>query len=254
MRLMNLRAIDLNLLVVLDALLDEAHVSRAAARLNLSQSAVSNALQRCRDLFGDPLLERGRGLMTRTARAEALRQPLKEVLSGVVGLVDPPEIALKDIRQTIRIVSADDPMSMIATDLMADLSINAPGLRIVFAPWQGADRAARALRDGDAELAISVFPEDAEDLEVREIIREDYVVALRRDHPAAKGFGIDAWLAWPHIVVSGQGEARTPLDVFAEVGSRARCRPCRTGLPSGAANPRRVGPNRDDAPSQPCRP
>lgn len=56
---MNLRSLDLNLLVVLDALLGEAHVSRAADRLGLSQPAASAALQRCRHLFRDELLERG---------------------------------------------------------------------------------------------------------------------------------------------------------------------------------------------------
>ncbi|MDZ4366992.1 MAG: LysR family transcriptional regulator, partial [Afipia sp.] len=55
---MNLRSVDLNLLVILDALLDEAHVSRAAIRLNLSQPATSASLGRLRQLFGDPLLER----------------------------------------------------------------------------------------------------------------------------------------------------------------------------------------------------
>ncbi|WP_201273047.1 helix-turn-helix domain-containing protein [Sinorhizobium meliloti] len=72
---MNLRSLDLNLLVVLDALLDEAHVSRAADRLGLSQPAASAALQRCRHLFRDELLERGRGTMRLTSRAEALRAP-----------------------------------------------------------------------------------------------------------------------------------------------------------------------------------
>jgi len=76
---MNLRSIDLNLLVVLDALLDEAHVGRAANRVGLSQPAASAALQRCRELFGDELLERGRGTMRRTVRAESLRGPLKSL-------------------------------------------------------------------------------------------------------------------------------------------------------------------------------
>ncbi len=60
---MNLRAVDLNLLVILDALFDEVHVSRAADRIGLSQPAMSSALERCRQLFGDRLLERGAGGM-----------------------------------------------------------------------------------------------------------------------------------------------------------------------------------------------
>ncbi|HZH10318.1 MAG TPA: LysR family transcriptional regulator, partial [Microvirga sp.] len=63
---MNLRSIDLNLLVILDALLDEAHVTRAANRLGLSQPATSSALDRCRYLFQDPLLERRKGGMRLT--------------------------------------------------------------------------------------------------------------------------------------------------------------------------------------------
>ncbi|SQC93817.1 HTH-type transcriptional regulator LeuO [Cedecea neteri] len=87
---MNLRTLDLNLLVVLDALLDEAHVTRAADRLCLSQSATSAALARCRDLFNDELLERGRGTMRLTPLAQSLRAPLKSVLGGITELIDPP--------------------------------------------------------------------------------------------------------------------------------------------------------------------
>ncbi|ERI13640.1 LysR family transcriptional regulator [Brucella intermedia] len=106
---MNLRSIDLNLLVVLDALLDEAHVGRAANRVGLSQPAASAALQRCRELFGDELLERGRGTMRRTVRAESLRAPLKSLLAGITELVDPSEPPLEEIRQSLRLSMADYP-------------------------------------------------------------------------------------------------------------------------------------------------
>ena len=112
---MNLRSIDLNLLVVLDALLDEAHVSRAAARLNLSQPATSSALDRCRHLFGDPVLERGKGGMQLTPKAEALRDPLKNLLVGIAAVVDAPEEQLSEIRQTVRITTADHPGILIAS-------------------------------------------------------------------------------------------------------------------------------------------
>jgi len=94
----------MNLLVVLDALLDEAHVSRAAHRLNMSQPAVSSALQRCRDLFGDPLLERGRGGMTRTLLAETLRAPLRSILAEVETL------------RAVRVTSALGEINLGATD------------------------------------------------------------------------------------------------------------------------------------------
>jgi DNA-binding transcriptional LysR family regulator len=84
---MNLSAIDLNLLVVLDAVLETGSATRAAARLHVTQSAVSNALRRARELFDDPLVVRtGRGLSP-TPVAEALAGPLRDTLAQVRGLL-----------------------------------------------------------------------------------------------------------------------------------------------------------------------
>ena len=74
----NLRAVDLNLLVILDALLSERHLSRAAERLHMSQPAVSHALARLRHLLGDPLLLRGKGGFQPMARALELARPLAD--------------------------------------------------------------------------------------------------------------------------------------------------------------------------------
>lgn len=219
---MNLRSVDLNLLTILDALLDEAHVSRAAVRLNMSQPAVSNALQRCRDLFGDPLLERGRGTMYRTPKAEALRAPLKSVLSNVAGLIDPPEVDLKNLEQVIRITTADDPMSFLAGPLIAALHDTSPGITPVFQPWHGAPASLQLLMDGDTDLAISVFDTSIEDLNMRTLIEENYVVAMRSGHPAARSFDLNAWLDWPHVIVSGQGTLRSPLDATLKSIGRSR--------------------------------
>src|SRR5258708_13236635 len=90
-RLMNLSALDLNLLVALDALLLEANVSRAAMRIGLSQPATSHALQRLRDLLGDPLLVRVGARMELTPRAQALRGPLPQALDQVRGLFIPDD-------------------------------------------------------------------------------------------------------------------------------------------------------------------
>jgi DNA-binding transcriptional LysR family regulator len=220
---MNLRSIDLNLLVVLDALLDEAHVSRAAHRLNLSQPAVSSALQRCRDLFGDPLLERGRGGMTRTPLAETLRPPLRSILAEVETLLDPQEVPLDRIERVVRITTADDPAALLACPLVEALARTAPGITVVFRPWLGQDAVARELLDGDTDLAIAVFDRNAENIEIRTLFDADYVVAMRKGHPAAAAFDLEAWLACPHIVVSGRGERRTPLDPqLAAMGHRRR--------------------------------
>jgi DNA-binding transcriptional LysR family regulator len=220
---MNLRTIDLNLLVILDALLDEAHVSRAAQRLGLTQPAVSAALQRCRALFDDPLLERGRAIMRRTPRGEALRAPLKALLGGVEALVDPPEIPLDQIRQSIRIMIADQIAALLLPQLLDRLQATAPGIDLVVRAWRGAEQAYTDLLSGDVHLAMSLFDRDVEGLDRRHILDEHYVVVMRRGHPAAAAFDLDAWLAFPHVVVSGSGETRTPLDArLGALGHRRR--------------------------------
>ena len=210
---MNLRSLDLNLLVVLDALLDEAHVSRAADRLNLSQPATSAALQRCRHLFGDELLQRGRGTMSRTPKAEALRAPLKSLLSGVVDLIDPSDVPLAEIRQTLRLaIMADYPALFIVAPLQKELQRTAPGIDLVIQPWHGTNVARAALLDGTCDLAFSVFPPSDDDLHRQEVLVEHYLIAMRAGHPAAEAFSLEAWLAYPHILVSGRKDTWTPLD------------------------------------------
>ncbi|MFC6490282.1 LysR family transcriptional regulator [Nitratireductor sp. GCM10026969] len=223
---MNLRSLDLNLLVVLDALLDEAHVSRAADRVGLSQPAASAALQRCRHVFRDELLERGRGTMRLTPKAEALRAPLKSLLAGVVDLVDPPKVPLSEIRQTLRVTMADYPALLVIAPMQQELQHSAPGVDLVIQPWHGADAARLRLMEGTADLAISVFPPAEDKLHREELLVEHYVVAMREGHPAASNFNLDTWLRYPHILVSGRGDTRTPLD--AELAGRGLAR--RVGL------------------------
>ncbi|MEJ5020336.1 LysR substrate-binding domain-containing protein [Ochrobactrum vermis] len=220
---MNLRGLDLNLLVILDALLDEAHVSRAADRLNLTQPAVSNALQRCRALFSDQLLERGHGMMRRTPKAETLRAPLKTILVGVVDLVEPPEVPLASLRQTIRICMADYPAIFVIKPLLKEIADTAPGIDIIIQPWHGPVAAREALVTGESDLALSVFPDADDELQRRLLLKENYMIAMRRDHRAATAFSLESWLDHPHILVSGRGDNSSPVDVaLAERGLSRR--------------------------------
>ncbi len=210
---MNLRGIDLNLLVVLDALLEEAHVSRAADRLGLSQPATSSALERCRHLFGDRLLERATGGMRLTSKAEALRPRLKDALAGVVDVLAPPEVPLTDLHQTVRLLMADNLAALLLGPLVAALSRTALGLDLVVQPWHGAPAALEALTRGTLDhLAASVFGSVGADIRREELLRESYVVAMRHDHPAVAGSDLNRWLFYPHVLVSGRGEVRGALD------------------------------------------
>ena len=219
---MNLRSIDLNLLVVLDALLDEAHVSRAARRVGLSQPAASSALDRCRQLLNDRLLERAPGGMRLTPKAKALKAPLRDLLASVSHLIgaEPPPLA--EIRQTVRIAMADAPGVMVAPRLYAEVGRSAPGLDLILLPWRGLPVALDGMTKGEIDLAVSVLPPPGASFRRRELFREDYVVVMRRDHPAAANFDLDRWLAYPHVLVSWTGEAAGDLDeALARLG-RAR--------------------------------
>ncbi|EJN04526.1 LysR family transcriptional regulator [Phyllobacterium sp. YR531] len=220
---MNLRSVDLNLLVVLDALLDEAHVSRAADRLGLSQPATSSALERCRHLLNDPLLERGKGGMRLTAKAESLREPLKNLLADVVSVLDPPDIDIAALRQTVRIIMGDYPTMVIAAELHQQLAMKAPGVNLVIQPWHGADEALDELAKGSVDLAVSVFPKSDVSFQRHDLLFQNYLVVMRKEHPAARDFNLEQWLAYPHILVSGRGDTKGPLDeALAVLGKQRR--------------------------------
>ncbi|MET0413026.1 MAG: LysR family transcriptional regulator [Polyangiaceae bacterium] len=217
---MNLRSLDLNLLVVLDALLAEQHVTRAGKRLGLSQPATSNALERLRRVFEDPLLERVPGGLAPTPRAQALREPLTALLAGVTSLVAGGPIPLEQLEQTVRLSIVDYGVPLLIAPLLGALAQRAPGVDLVCLPWSGADEAHRALEDGSLDLAISVAAPAT--LRSRPVLREEYVVAMRRRHPASK-LTLASWLAYPHVVVSGRGSPSGPLDaVLTERGRRRR--------------------------------
>ena len=220
---MNLRSVDLNLLVILDALLDEGHVTRAARRLALSQPATSSALERCRHLFKDPLLERGAGRMRLTPKAQSLREPLRQALANLKSALAPPSADLKTLKRTLSVAAADVFVSMVIPPLHERLRKSAPGIDLVIRPWRSASDSLHEIQQGVIDMAVSVIPESGEEIRRLEVLKETYVVAMRAKHPAARGFNLDKWLAYPHVLVSGRGETRGNLDeALARTGRTRR--------------------------------
>src|ERR1700754_1854336 len=129
-RPMNLAALDLNLLVALDALLLEANVSRAAMRVGLSQPAASHALRRLRDVLGDPLLVRTGARMELTPRAQALRAPLAQALDQVRGLFVSDDFDAARSERQFRLMMPDLAVELLMPPLMKKLDAAAPGVRI----------------------------------------------------------------------------------------------------------------------------
>jgi DNA-binding transcriptional LysR family regulator len=150
--------------------------------------------------------------MRLTAKAEALRAPLKSLLAGVIELIDPPDVPLNEIRRTLRITMSDYPALLVTAALQEKLQQSAPGLDVVIQPWHGAEAARLQLVQGSADLAISVFPAAQDELHREELLVEHYLIAMRDNHPAAANLTLETWLQYPHVLVSGRGDTRTAFD------------------------------------------
>jgi DNA-binding transcriptional LysR family regulator len=132
---LHLGSLDLNLIVALDALLEERNVTRAAERVGITQSAMSHALARLRTLTGDALLVRSASGMVATARAEELGPPIRRALEGVTTALRPPRaFDPKTAQQRIRIGTGDYGEIVLLPRVVERLAKEASGidLRVVF--------------------------------------------------------------------------------------------------------------------------
>lgn len=223
--MINLRRLDLNLLVTLDVLLEEHNVTRAAARLNFSQPAVSVHLAKLRELLGDPLLLPGPRGMRPTARAEELREPLRQALEALEHTLAPstpfdPAAATN----TWRIAASDYGESTIALPALANLRAQAPGTRIAIVEMQPA-RIARQAALGDIDLAFHTVAGSPPDMRRRTLFAERYVLVGRDDHPRLKRKSTLAqFCALDFVLVShdGGGFEGVTDEALARLGMRRR--------------------------------
>ena len=208
---MNLNSLDLNLLVALDALLLEANVSRAAMRIGLSQPAASHALQRLREVLGDPLLVRVGARMELTPRAQALRGPLAQVLDQVRGLFVPDDFNAASSERRFRLMMPDLAVELLVPPLMAKLARLAPNVRLDIVPWRGpAIFTAEFARTIDLVISIG----DAFKGFHRQLLYTDRdALAVRRGHPAgARLARRDAFLKARHVAVVIRGQNEDLID------------------------------------------
>ncbi len=209
----NLAAVDLNLLVALDALLAERSVTRAGARIGLSQSAMSKALARLRALFGDPLLVRTADRMVPTARAMALVEPLQRALGDVRRLIErDAAFDPASMRRTVTLASTDLQELLVLPDAIARLRQSAPGIDLRVRASDRIDVVA-ALQSGEVDLGLMPMMANTSDLRSAVLFRDELVVLVARGHDAArKGLTLKRFLAYPHIMVSVEGRGIAPVD------------------------------------------
>lgn len=184
--MVNIGLLDLNLLLTLDVLLAEHNVTRAARRLNLSQPSVSVQLARLREIFNDPLLLPGPRGMIPTARADALREPLRQALEALQGAIAPEEtFDPTKAHLTWRVAATDYTETAIVLPVLNGLRTAAPDTRLAvyeLSPGQSVRQAEQSERDIIFHTRDSAPPE----LHQRSLFTERYVLAGRQAHPKLK--------------------------------------------------------------------
>jgi len=218
---MNLKSVDLNLLVSFDALVSERNVSRAAEKLGMTQSALSHALKRLRIVFSDPLLRRGPRGMEPTVRALHLREPVKAVLAEIQSIVstrivfDPATT-----RRTFKL-SMSDAMNVEALPLiLRTLRRTAPNIDLLVTTSGPREACTRILND-EVEMAIGVFPTVPPEIMRRELYRDVLVCVADKNNPGLKRGRMDekAYLSAPQVTVAPNLDSGVQLDdIFVAMG------------------------------------
>ena len=206
---MRFKKLDLNLLVALDALLQERNISRAAERVNLSQPAMSNALSRLREYFGDELLiPVGRQMML-TPRAESLQQPVRDILLRVDSDVVAPAVfdPATSIRSFSMLVS-DFTTTVFMPPLLRALYAAAPNVQIHLEPQ--ARMPHEPLEEGEADFLIIPMQYVSSLHPCVPLFEDDYVVVSWEDHPTIRdSLSREQYLQAGHVVSSfGSGGSR----------------------------------------------
>jgi DNA-binding transcriptional LysR family regulator len=209
----DLRSVDLNLLVSLDVLLHERNVTRAAGRLHLSQSSLSAQLARLRLVFGDALLmpaATGRG-MTPTARALALAGPLHAVLKDLEGVIkQQPSFNPKVDRRSFQIAASDNAVVVLGLPLIERLqSAAGPNIQVAFRTADAA-RITEQMERGEIDMLIGSERMVPPPMKTRKLLEERFVMAQRKGHPRGKqALDLESYYQLDHILVSTSGGSFT---------------------------------------------
>lgn len=220
----NLKRIDLNLLVTLEVLLTECSVTRAAARLNLSQPSVSIQLAKLREIYHDPLLLPGSRGMLPTARALGLLTPLRQTLADLGRLVAPerpfdPLLA----EMTWQLAAADAAEYAILLPMLPKLRLAAPQSRLAIREASPKNMS-RDLADGVIDLGFLAREEAPAELRHRQLFHENYLLVGRHDHPLLQTPpSLEQFCQLEFVMVSQDGGGfRTQIDTLLEAQGLTR--------------------------------
>ncbi|WP_127959958.1 LysR family transcriptional regulator [Serratia microhaemolytica] len=221
MHKIDLRKIDLNLLLLFDVLMQQGSVSKTAEQLGRTQSAVSHALGRLRDQLGDPLLVKVGGRMQPSPYAMELVQEVRPILRSIERVLSPRE-AFEPSTSTrcFRLAVPDLAMTMFPS-LIRRIQLEAPG---VVLQWE-TPKSSTLLDVSEGLVDLALLPDAIKQPEgvATEVIGEfQWACFMRSGHPALAKWTKKAWSAWPHIAVGTGDQVRSPVTLAAQQAALKR--------------------------------
>ena len=210
----NIRSLDMNLLVLLDVLLEEKHISNAADRLHMSQPAVSRSLQRLRDMLNDPLLVRvGNGYQL-TERAQDLQPKLKGWLADFMCMIHTENFEPAQAKGEISIMSMDLEMSLFMPNLWQDLQVQAPN--VALRSFNIRPDGISLLEQGDIDFLVSEEDKSLESTKYHHyhLIQHEFVLVMSKQHRLAKQktISMQEYLKQRHGLVTVTGKGKPFID------------------------------------------
>lgn len=223
---MDFKGLDLNLLAAFDALMIERNVTRAAARVGVSQPAMSAALGRLRTLFADPLFLRSAEGLLPTARAREMAGPVAAALHTIeTTLLVRPGFEPLTATTTFNLGMSDYPAFVVLPRLVSALALLAPGVTLNAYSFNDRDSAVELLDAGTIDAAIGLVPTQTEGrILATPLFRDEFITLLRHDHPAAgQDMDLETFLSLSHVLVSPEGDRYGVVDqALAQMGRQRR--------------------------------
>jgi DNA-binding transcriptional LysR family regulator len=214
---LNFHSLDLNLLLVFDALMKTRSVTLAGEKLGLSQSSTSNALQRLRNAFADPLFVRTPKGMEPSALAQELELPIRGALDQLRAVVERDQVFdPANASRTFRVLMSDIAQSLHMPALVSVMRREAPSLHLENVALSLKD-AKRAMADGELDMAIGFLPDLGADFRRQSLFAESWVCVLSKKHPHIRdSLSKEEYLAAKHISFRPAVAIHSVLDELLE--------------------------------------
>jgi DNA-binding transcriptional LysR family regulator len=210
---MNIRNIDLRLLVVFDMVMVERNVTAAARRLGMSQPAVSSAINRLRHVVKDRLFLRSTGGVLPTQKALELAVPVRNVLDQLEEVFEPSRFSPDTATRSFSIALSHNAASAVLPDLCRRVLSEAPGIQLRFRPKLNT-AIVHQLDTGETDFVIGILPRLPKRISVLPLFEEEYVCVMRKDHPLAQRHRLTLadFARAEHLAVTYTGETTGHID------------------------------------------